>query len=83
MFELLDEKKPFMSGGVTVCGVLTGAFGLGLLTGLLLAHALPFDPPRILCLLFFVGWTAWFAVVTFKRDTAAPNQKRAPAVSKT
>lgn len=82
MFELLDEKKPFMSGPVPVCGVLTGAFGLGLSTGLLLAHAIPFDPIRILCVAIFVGWTAWSAVAAFRLNPAANNNDRMPSVSR-
>ena len=74
MFELLDKRSPFlppMSRRVAVCGVLTGAFPLGLLTGVLLAGALPFDSIRIVCLVFFLGWTVWWAVVAFRRDVAA------------
>jgi multisubunit Na+/H+ antiporter MnhE subunit len=82
MFELLDEKKQLVSRRVAVCGVLTGAFSLGLLAGLFLARALPFDLMRIVVLVFFLVWTVWWAVVAFRRDTATRNEDQSPAVSK-
>jgi hypothetical protein len=85
MFELLDKRSPFMptmSRRAVVCGILTGAFPLGFLTGVLLAHALPFDPIRIVSLVFFLVWTVWWVVVAFRRETTAHSENQIPTVSR-
>jgi multisubunit Na+/H+ antiporter MnhE subunit len=59
-----------MSGRAALLGALLGAFSLGLLTGLLWARALPFDPTRILCAFFFLIYTIWLAVLAVRRNSA-------------
>ena len=71
MFDLVGERK-LPSRRVAVWGALTGAFGLGLVTGKVLAGARPFDwPLEIVNLSFVLGWTIWLAIVAARHAPPA------------